>query len=429
MNTFDWFTSETSFQVSQNAINDALPLILMVSLAEIRSAADVLKGQIIRTPLVYSPTFSEISGSDVYLKLETLQKGGSFKVRGAANRIFSHREEIGPAGVIAASAGNHAQGVAIAARMAGVHATIVMPENASISKQAATRGYGADIILKGRSLIDSISFATELAEKGMTFIHPYDDNDIIAGQGTIGLEIVEDLPDVDIIIVPVGGGGLISGIATAAKGIRAQVCIIGVQAAACPSVYQAFVSGTYDPVVIQPSIADGIMVGRVGRLTLRVIKSLVDQIVLVDEEEIAAAVLLLLERKKVLAEGAGAVPVAALLNGILSIPPGSKVVLVISGGNVDTPLLERILKKGLLRNGRIMRFIVMLEDVPGSLADLLRIIADTGGNILQIRHTEGEGNLPVHVAKLELQVETRGHDHIKEISRRIAERGYQIQIE
>ncbi len=401
----------------------------MVSLAEIRSAADVLKGQIIRTPLVYSPTFSEISGSEVYLKLETLQKAGSFKVRGAANRILSHREEIGPAGVIAASAGNHAQGVAIAARMAGVHATIVMPEHVSISKQAATRGYGADIILKGQNLTDSIAYASELVERGMTFIHPYDDNDIIAGQGTIGLEIIEDLPDVDIIVVPVGGGGLISGIAIAAKGLRPQVRLIGVQAAACPSVYQAFESGKLDPVVIQPSIADGIMVGQAGMLTLNVIKSLVDRIVLVDEEEIAAAVLLLLERKKVLAEGAGAVPIAALLNGILSIPPGSKVVLVISGGNVDTPLLERILKKGLLRNGRIMRFIVMLEDVPGSLADLLRIIADTGGNILQIRHTEGEGNLPVHVAKVELEVETRGHDHIREISHLIAERGYWIQLE
>jgi threonine dehydratase len=177
----------------------------MVSLEEIRSAADLLKGQIIRTPLVYSPTFSEISGSEIYLKLETLQKAGSFKVRGAANRILSHRNEIGKAGVLAASAGNHAQGVAIAARMAGVHATIVMPEHVSISKQAATRGYGADVILKGQSLTDSIAFARQLVSEGMTFIHPYDDPDIIAGQGTIGLEIIEDLPDVDVIIVPVGG--------------------------------------------------------------------------------------------------------------------------------------------------------------------------------------------------------------------------------
>lgn len=401
----------------------------MVSLEEIKGAANMLKGQIIRTPLVYSSTFSELSGAEIYLKLETLQKGGSFKVRGAANRILSHRHEIGKAGVIAASAGNHAQGVAIAARMAGVHATIVMPEHVSISKQAATRRYGADVILKGQSLSDSITIARQLGSAGMTFIHPYDDPEIIAGQGTIGLEIIEDLPEVDIVIVPIGGGGLISGIATAVKAIRSRVRIIGAQAAACPSAYLAMETGNPDPVEIQPSIADGIMVSQTGRLTFGVIQSLVDEIVLVGEEEIAAAVLMLLERKKVLAEGAGAVPVAALLNGVLSIPPGSKVVLVISGGNVDTPLLERILRKGMLKNGRIMRFVVILEDAPGTLADLLVIIAETGGNILHIHHTSGDANLPVHVARLEIELETRDNDHISEITRLITKRGYRIQLE
>lgn len=398
----------------------------MVTYEDIVHAKDVITPHIIRTPLIYSPTFSEATGARVYLKLETLQKAGSFKVRGATYRILKCRNDIGEAGVLAASAGNHAQGVAVAARQAGVHATIVMPSHASLSKQAATKGYGADIILKGENLQESIEEATTLTWEGGLFIHPYNDPDIIAGQGTIGLEILEDLESVDMIIVPVGGGGLISGIATAVKARYPAVRIIGVQAAACPSVYQAVKEGKIVTVVPQSSVADGIMVPVAGALTLPVIKSLVDEIVLVSEEEIIDAMILLLERKKILAEGAGVVTLAALLNNRITVPGGGNIVLVISGGNVDTPLLAKIINRGLLRKGRVMHISVLLRDIPGSLAGIISLIAQCNGNVIHIEHRKDDPRLPTDMVVVEIDIETYGPDHVLEINRAIREKGFRL---
>lgn len=400
----------------------------MVSLDGIQKAAELIKGSVLRTPLIYSPTFSKMTGVDVYLKLENLQKGGSFKIRGATYKILTKRDQPGP-GIVAASIGNHAQGVAMAARAAGMQATIVMPVWTSITKQEATREYGAQVVLKGLTLVESLQIAERTAASaGKTFIHPYDDEDIITGQGTVGLEILEDLPDVDAIIVPVGGGGLISGVAIAAKAIRPGIRIIGVQAEACPSAYEALREGKPSVVEEKNSIADAIMVTRVGDADFPILRDMVDEIALVSEEQIAAAILLLLERKKVLAEGAGAAPLAAILGSSVVLPKGSKVVLLISGGNVDSPLLDRIIRQGLLRHGRIMRLSVTLEDRPGSLAGLLDLVARTRANIIHIYHARNERDLPIFQMRVELELETRGIDHIAKIANALKDAGYNIEL-
>jgi threonine dehydratase len=398
----------------------------MVSLAEIRAAEQRIAGHVIRTPLVYSPSISALTGAHVYLKLETLQKAGSFKVRGATNRILANITAVRQHGVVAASAGNHAQGVAVAAHAAGVRATIVMPSWASIAKQEATRSYGAEVVMYGASLEESIGRAGELAQEGRLFIHPYDDDDVIAGQGTIGLEILDDLPGTDMIIVPVGGGGLIAGIAVAAKTIKPDTRIIGIQAAACPSATKAIGAGSPVRVTAKPTIADGIRVAECGARTFPILQDYVDQVILVSEEEIAGAMLLLLERKHVVAEGAGAAPLAAILNGSIKIPQGSTVVLVISGGNVDSAQLFRIVRQAMARQGQILRFSVLLDDRPGALAELLSVIALQGGNILHIDHTQGEGEVPVMMARVEIELETRGRDHADALREAIGKAGYQI---
>jgi len=400
----------------------------MVSCSDIRRAADLINDHIIRTPLVYSPTFSDMSGVNVYLKLETLQRAGSFKIRGAMNKVLLHKAEIGTSGVITASAGNHAQGVALAAHTAGIPATIVMPEGVPISKQEAVQGYGAEIITSGKDLQESVRHAKELGKRGQLFIHPFDDPEVIAGQGTIALEIFEDIRDPDVIIAPVGGGGLISGIAVGAKELNPGIRMIGVQAAACPAAYNAYYSGEDREFGVGRSIADGILVKYVGTLTLPLLRKNVDEMVLVKEDQIADAMFLLLERKKVVAEGAGAAPLAALLSGALSISPDSNVVLVISGGNVDGALLSRILRRGLLKSGRIMRISVYLEDIPGSLANILNIIAHLGGNILQVNHVHSGQFLPVSMVQVDIELETRAHSHIAEIQRALIEKGYKLDL-
>lgn len=400
----------------------------MVSLEDIQKAAELIKGRVLRTPLIYSPTFSKMTGAEVYLKLENLQKGGSFKIRGATYWVLTKRDQI-ETGIVAASIGNHAQGVAMAAIAAGIPATIVMPVWTSITKQEATREYGAEVALLGQTLMESLQIAERMAAStGKTFIHPYDDPDLITGQGTVGLEILEDLPDVDAIIVPVGGGGLISGAAIAAKSMRPQIRIIGVQAEACPSAYVALSEGKPAIVEEKSSIADAIMVTRVGDADFPILRDLVDQIVLVSEEQIAAAILHLLERKKVLAEGAGAAPLAALLGSSVVLPKGSKVALVISGGNVDSPLLDRIIRQGLLRHGRIMRLSVTLEDRPGSLAGLLDLVARTQANIIHIYHARNERDLPIFRTRVELELETRGLDHIAKIANALKTAGYKTEL-
>ncbi|MGO8945377.1 MAG: threonine ammonia-lyase [Syntrophobacteraceae bacterium] len=400
----------------------------MISAAEIRRAAGVLKGRVIRTPLVYSPTFSSLAGFEVYLKLENLQATGSFKIRGATYKILAELDRIGKGGVVAASAGNHAQGVALAANRAGLASTIIMPEWASISKQEATRGYGGRVILEGQSIADAIKKAQELSKDGKTFIHPYDDPSIIAGQGTIGLEIMEEMPNVDLIAVPVGGGGLVAGISVAARAIRPGIRIIGVQAEACPSALKAVETGKRITVDALHSIADGITVKQIGRIPFDVVRKEVDQIVLASEDRIAEAVIMLLERKKVLAEGAGAVCVAALLSGAIKAPAETKAVLVVSGGNIDISLLDRVIRKGMSRKGRIMRFSVRMDDVPGALAKLLGIIAGVKANVLHIYHNRGGADMSIYQSMVELEIETRNFEHIREIEAVLNQSGYDMKL-
>ena len=400
----------------------------MISLENVQEAAKSIKGKVIRTPLVFSPSLSKMFGGEIYLKLENLQKTGSFKIRGATYSILRNLDKIASGGVVAASAGNHAQGVALAAKQAQVQATIVMPEWASISKQEATRGYGGEVVIAGQSLGESIKKAEEIAREDKTFIHPFDDPDIIVGQGTVALEILEDLKEVDSILVPIGGGGLISGVALAAKTIRPQVNIIGVQSAACPSAYESYRKGKIIRVESEQSIADGISVKQVGELNFHIIRNFVDDVVLVEEDHIAAAILLLLERKKILAEGAGAVSLGALLNGSVTVPQGSRVVLLISGGNVDSSLLGRMLSQGLLKNGRIMRFKVRLDDTPGSLAKLLALISSLKANVLHVYHDRNIRGLAIYDTRVDLELETRGPEHVGEIAGRLNDAGYELEL-
>jgi threonine dehydratase len=398
----------------------------MVSLADIEAAKIRITPHIIHTPLVHSPTISEMTGANVYLKLETLQKAGSFKVRGATNKILSTINTFREQGVVAASAGNHGQGVAVAAHSAGIPATIVMPEWSSLSKQEATRGYGARVIIHGKSLEESIGMAQEIARNGRLFIHPYDDDDVIAGQGTIALEILADLPETDMIVVPVGGGGLIAGIATAAKAKKSDITIVGAQARECSSAAEAVRQGTPCRILTGKTIADGIRVAETGSRTLTVMQHYVDRLVLASEDEIADAMLLLLERKHVVAEGAGAVTLATFMNGSIDVTSGSNVVLVISGGNIESAQLFRVIRQSLARQGRIMHFSVMLDDQPGTLARLLAVIAQERGNILHIRHTQGETDLPAMMARVNIELETRGPDHIAVIKKGLVDNGYEI---
>ncbi len=400
----------------------------MISVDQVQQAAKMLKDKVIRTPLIHSPSLSEMFGGEIYLKLENLQKTGSFKIRGATHYILTNQDRIGPGGVVAASAGNHAQGVALAARQARIPATIVMPEWASISKQEATRGYGGEIVIEGKSLGESLKKAEELAREGKTFIHPFDDPDIMTGQGTIALEILEDLKEIDMIIVPIGGGGIISGIASIVKSIKPTVDVIGVQSIACPSAYESYHSGEIKKVSSEYSIADGISVKQVGTLNFEIIRKNVDNVVLVEEDQIAAAILLLLERKKILAEGSGAVSLAALLNGSIKVHRKKKVVLLISGGNVDSSLLGRILSQGLLKNRRIMRISVRLSDTPGSLSQLLIIISALKANVLHIYHDRNVRNLPIYVTHVDLELETRGPEHVEEIVQKLTLEGYEFEL-
>lgn len=397
---------------------------IMIPIRDIEKAAAVLAPQILRTPLVHSPALSRRFGAEVFLKLENLQKTGSFKIRGASYRMIQKGGAIGPAGVVAASAGNHAQGVALAAKRAGVRATIVMPEWVSISKQEATRGYGGEVVIHGRSIGESLARAKALEQSGMTFIHPFDDDDIMAGQGTVGLEVVEDLPDVDAVLCPVGGGGLIAGVASAVRSRRPDARIIGVQADACPALRLSLAAGRIVEADATRSIADGIAVKRPGERCFQTISRSVETVVTVTEEQIAAAILMLLERKKILAEGAGAAPLAALLGGAVDPPRNAKVVLIISGGNVDSPLLDRVIRQGLVKNGRVMRLRVELADVPGSLARLLAAVAGLEANVLHIHHDRNAPDLPIQMTRVNLELETRGPEHVEAVVAALKKDGY-----
>lgn len=398
----------------------------MVTLEKVNRASKILRQKVYRTPLTPSPTLSQVFKGEIYLKLENLQRTGSFKIRGAMYKILIQLENIENGGVVAASAGNHAQGVALAAREAHIPSTIVMPEWASISKQEATRGYGGNVVISGANIEDSLEKAKQIALSGKTLIHPFDDPDIIIGQGTIAQEIFEELKDPDMLIVPIGGGGLISGIAAAAKAIKPDVQIIGVEAAACPSAFTSCKEGRITNVQADPSLADGIAVKQIGELNFDLIRKYVDDIVLVEEEQIASAMLTLIERKKIVAEGAGAAALAALMSGAVRVFKDRKAVLVVSGGNIDSPLLGRIINRGLVKNGRLMRFQATISDTPGSLARLLDIIARIKANVLHISHDRNVRDLPMNLTRVELELETRSQEHIEEIETKLKECGYQI---
>ncbi len=393
---------------------------------EIELARDKIQKVILRTPTLYSDTLSKLTGKEVFLKLENLQKTGSFKIRGAYYKLSRLSDSKRRGGVVAASAGNHAQGVAYASSLLGIHSTIVMPEGASLAKQRATRGYGGEVILFGQDTDEALYHARKMEDGQKIFIHPFDDEEVIAGQGTIGLEILEEIPNLEGILVPIGGGGLISGIATIFKKRRPEVEIIGVQSSHAPAALRSLERKRIVEVKVKPTLADGIAVGRIGEIPFSIIQQKVDEIVTVGEEEIASAILMLMERKRIVAEGAGAVPVAALLAKVSKIKP-KRVALVISGGNIDVHLLDRIIEKGMTQTGRMVRFEVFLRDVPGSLAKLTSLVAQHQANILHIIHERATRDIPIGFSKVILVLETRGPEQIREIKKGLKEKGYILQ--
>lgn len=394
---------------------------------EIEAAQKKIQKVMPRTPMIYSDTFSKLTGKEVFLKLENLQKTGSFKIRGAYYKLSQLTPSMKKRGVVAASAGNHAQGVALASSILGIHPTLVMPEGVSLAKQMATQAYGGEIVLFGQNTDEALAYAKKLAKGGKSLIHPFDDEQVIAGQGTIGLEILKEVPEVDTIIVPIGGGGLISGIAAIVKKRRPDVKMVGVQSNHAPSALYSLKRKRIVEVKVKPTLADGIAIQRVGEITFPLIQERVDEIVTVRENEIASAILMLMERKRIVAEGAGATPLAALLSGRLK-TRSKKVVLVISGGNIDFHLLDRIIEKGLAQTGRLVRMGILLRDVPGALARLTNSVAQYRANILHIIHERVAKDIPIGFSKVTLVLETRDSDHIREIQQGFRAKGYSLQM-
>jgi len=394
---------------------------------EIEAAQKKIQKVIPRTPMIYSDTFSKLTGKEVFLKLENLQKTGSFKIRGAYYKLSQLAPLMKKRGVVAASAGNHAQGVALASSILRIHSTIVMPEGVSLAKQMATQAYGGEIVLFGRNTDEALGYAKKLAKGGKSLIHPFDDEQVIAGQGTIGLEILKEVPEVDTIIVPIGGGGLISGISAIVRKRKPGVKMVGVQAIHAPSAFYSLKRKRIMEVKVKPTLADGIALQRVGEITFPLIQKEVDEIVTVEEDEIASAILLLMERKRIVAEGAGATPLAALLSRRLK-SRSKKVVLVISGGNIDFHLLDRIIENGLAQTGRLVRMSILLRDIPGALAKLTSLVAEHQANILHILHERAAKDIPIGFSKVILVLETRGSDHIQEIQKGFRAKGYSLQI-
>jgi len=394
----------------------------------ILDAAQRLKKRVRRTELIHAQHFSERLGLPLYFKCENLQRTGAFKIRGALNFMTSQPRQALAGGVITASAGNHAQGVAFSADLLGVRAVIYMPESTPPQKVFATRDYGAQVVLEGKNFDEACAAALRQAEvSGALFVHPFDDPLVMAGQGTIGLELLEDLPDLANILVPIGGGGLIAGIARAIKETHPQVRIIGVESAAAPSMHQALQKGEVVTVPIRASLADGIAVKTAGSNTFPIIRELVDEIVLVDEEEIALAIVSLLERNKLMVEGAGAVGLAALLNGKVKRLSG-KTVALLSGGNIDVKTIAVVVERGLLAAGRYLKLKVELDDVPGALARLAAELAKANANISIITHDRRSESLPIGRTEVLIELETRGADHIQEVTRHLAKCGYLLEI-
>ncbi len=396
----------------------------MLTLDKVFDAQRVLKGIVRETDCVKAAGL--VKGVELYLKPENLQNTGSFKLRGSGYKISKLTEEEKARGVIACSAGNHAQGVALAAQKYGIPATICLPDSAPISKVEATKSYGANVVLVEGVYDDAYNKALELTEKeGYTFVHPFDDEDVIAGQGTVALEILNDLDDVDAVIVPIGGGGLISGIAYTIKSIRPSIKVYGVQSSGAPSMYNAVKEGLTEGLDSVMTIADGIAVKKPGENTLKYISEYVDDIALVTEDEICAAILALIEKQKMLAEGAGAVSVAAAMFNKFPLE-GKKVCCVVSGGNIDVTILSRIIKRGLMKSGRVSSLLVELIDKPGQLKDVSRIIADLGGNVTSVHHERASDTENINGCYLRITMETRDYDHVKQIRKALTAEGIKV---
>lgn len=395
----------------------------MVTIDKIFHAQTVLKNIIRPTPL--AKAYGIAPECNLYFKPENLQNTGSFKLRGSGYKIAQLSEEEKARGVIACSAGNHAQGVALAASKCGISSLICLPDTAPISKVEATKGYGADVCLVEGCYDDAYQKALQLRdEKGYTFVHPFDDENVIAGQGTIGLEIIHDRDDIDAVIVPIGGGGLISGVACAVKSINPRIKVYGVQAAGAPSMFNSISHGKIERLPSVSTIADGIAVKQPGDLTYEMVNQYVDDIALVTEDEIASAILALIEKQKMIAEGAGAVSVAAAMYNKFPLA-GKKVVSIVSGGNIDVTSLSRVIERGLMTSGRISTLLIELADKPGQLKDVSRVIADCGGNVTGVHYERG-ATKSVNGCYLRIDMETRNYDHVQAIRQALKNEGFRI---
>jgi len=401
----------------------------MIELADVLEARERVAATARHTPLDYSHTFSSMTGADVHLKLETFQRTGSFKIRGATNKIATLSDEQQAAGVVTASAGNHAQGVALAATRIGVDSKIVMPEHAPVSKVKATRNYGAEVVLHGADYDEAAEKAHEIErEEGRVYVHAFDDPMVMAGQGTIGLEVLEALPEVDTLLVPIGGGGLISGIATAVKAKNPDTRVVGVQAEGAASVADSLRKGEVVARDSVDTIADGIATRKVGTQTFEVIRERVDEVVTVSDAETAVALTTLLERGKTLVEGAGAVPLAALLEGRFDYDESEVIVPCLCGGNIDLNVLTTVIMRGLVETGRYLRVRTILKDRPGELERLVEIISDARANIHAIEHDRAGKDVAMNAAEVELDLETKGPDHAEALLEALREEGYEVDV-
>lgn len=395
-----------------------------LTLKDVLEAKERIKDICVKTKLIYSPEFSRESGNEVYIKPENLQITGAFKLRGASNKIGKLSDEQKQKGLIASSAGNHAQGVAYSAQKLGIKATIVMPETTPFIKVQSTKNYGANIVLKGKVYDEAYEEAKRLKEEnGYTFVHPFNDVDVMAGQGTIALEIIDELKDVDAIIVPIGGGGLISGISVAAKSINPDIKIIGVQAEGANPMKISFDTGKLTYADKVDTIADGAAVKQPGDLTFEVIKEYVDEIVTVSDQELMEAVFVILEKHKLIAEATGAMSLAALKRLNFK---GKKVVSLISGGNIDVVTIASLLNKGLFSRGRIFCFSVNLQDTPGQLLKIAQILAEEGANVIKLEHNQFKSVDRLKHVGLEVTVETNGYEHIEDIVKKLNDHGYDV---
>ena len=399
----------------------------MITLDDVLSARERIRGSVYYSPCTRSEMLSRITGQSVFLKLENLQMTGSFKERGALNRIATLTPAQAKRGVVAASAGNHAQGVAYHATLRGIRAVIVMPLTTPLVKVTATRGFGAEVVLHGANYDEACTEAMRLcAAESMTFIHPFDDALVMAGQGTIGLELLEQVEGLEAVVVPIGGGGLIGGIACAVKESNPNVRVIGVQAVRLPSMKEAIAQ--HHPVTLDPAttIADGIAVRRAGDVTFPVVQRYVDEIVTVDEDEIASAILTLLEREKTLAEGAGATALAALLQKRTSLPQDARTAVLVCGGNIDVTLLSRIIERGLVQDGRLIRLRIHLLDRPGALTELTTLIASHRVNIVDTLYNRAYYGVNLGDTAIDITMETRGPEQVEELLTSLAKEGYKF---